>query len=539
MTGLRPAEPLVGTVLNGRFRLTRLLGTGGMGSVYEAESLSGEAKRAIKLLRQDLVHEDQIVRRFLAEAVAVRELRHPNVAQVLDAATTENGTPYLVMELLQGTPLSRYIEHGHVLPPQQAVQIIRGVLRALGAAHSRNVIHRDIKPENIFLVRDPSGAFVVKVLDFGIAKVMDGAGKKGPMTRTGVLLGTPGYMSPEQIKSSKAVDPRTDLWSAGVILYELITGQPPFPADNELGRLSAVLDDEMRPIERVAPHLVVWHPFFERALAKDPMARFASADEMERALLSTAQSALAPSSVQALADGPRLSTPLHGWVHSPDGHASSNGGTPDLGSDDHANGLSFPTALTGAAPDARGLSPTIAAGPLDASMDLPGENQPRHRPSFAAVGCRPNRVQPKTNGRTVVARGFGGRSSFRVWRGRRRVDRLVMKATAARRSMLKLLAAASTSATALGREPASRGQTTSQMAGVPLGHRRLGLSTFTSTSRGRSISNGGDRRLTKGKPRLLTWSKVATSGSCSRSISPTAPMRTAPRLRTPTLFLAA
>jgi serine/threonine-protein kinase len=341
-----------------------------MGSVYEAESLLGEGKRAIKLLRQDLVHEDQIVRRFLAEAVAVRELQHPNVAQVLDAATAENGTPYLVMELLQGTPLSKYVEHGHVMPPQQAVQVVRAILHALGAAHSRNVIHRDVKPENVFLVRDPSGAFVVKVLDFGIAKVMDAAGRMAPMTRTGVLLGTPGYMSPEQIKSSNAVDATTDLWSAGVILYELLTGQAPFPADNELARLSAVLDEEMRPIDEIAPHLAAWRPFFQRALAKNPRARFASAEEMEQALLSTTRGALAPGSPQALSNGSRPSTPDRAWLRAAESDAAANRGEPNFGAHRPDLMSASPASSVARVPPLRGVSATIAASRFERPADI-------------------------------------------------------------------------------------------------------------------------------------------------------------------------
>jgi serine/threonine-protein kinase len=285
-TDSSPAQHLVGAVLNQRWRLIRLLGEGGMGAVYEADGVRGEGKRAIKLLHQEFVKEDLILQRFFAEATASRSLQHPNVAQVFDTATAENGTPYLVMELLQGTPLATYVDQGQAFPPQQAGQIVVGVLQALGAAHARSIVHRDVKPDNLFLVTDASGAFTVKVLDFGIAKVMDVAGGMGQKTRTGVLLGTPGYMSPEQIKNSKGVDARTDLWSVGIIFYELLSGKQPFPADNEFARLTSVLSEEVKPIEQVAPHLAAWSPFFMRALAKDPARRFQTADEMAQAVVS-------------------------------------------------------------------------------------------------------------------------------------------------------------------------------------------------------------------------------------------------------------
>ena len=278
------AGQLVGAILNGRWRLLRLLGEGGMGAVYEADSTYGEGKRAIKLLHPEFVKEDQILQRFYAEAQATRALIHPNIAQVLDSATAEDGTPYLVMELLVGTPLATYMEHGNAIPPSHAIPIIYGVLQALTVAHNQRLVHRDLKPDNLFLVRDARGAMVVKVLDFGIAKVMDVAGGMGQKTRTGVLLGTPGYMSPEQIKNSKGVDPRTDLWSVGIILYEMLTAKQPFPADNEFARLTSVLTEDVVPIEKSAPQLAAWAPFFTRALAKEPAQRFQTADEMAQAL---------------------------------------------------------------------------------------------------------------------------------------------------------------------------------------------------------------------------------------------------------------
>jgi len=291
VTTASPAEQLVGAVLNGRFRLVRLLGEGGMGAVYEAEGVNGEGRFAIKLLHQEFVKEEQILSRFFAEAQTTRALQHPNITRIYETASAENGTPYLVMELLTGTPLASYVDSGQPLPLAQAVNIIFGVLQALAMAHAKGVVHRDLKPDNLFLVPDANGVPNVKVLDFGIAKVMDVAGGMGQKTRTGVLLGTPGYMSPEQVKNSKAVDPRSDLWSVAVILYELLTGVPPFPGDNEFARLTSVLSEEPKPIAQIAPHLASWTPFFQRALAKDPAQRFQTADEMGQAVLATARGA--------------------------------------------------------------------------------------------------------------------------------------------------------------------------------------------------------------------------------------------------------
>ena len=280
---------MVGAVLNGKWRLLRLLGEGGMGAVFAAEGVNGEGRRAIKILHPEYVNEPQILQRFFAEAYAAQQLQHPNVAKVYEHAQAEDGSPYLVMELLEGIPLSEYVQPGKAIPVAQAAPIVYGVLQALMAAHAQNIVHRDLKPDNIFLVPDPTGRYTVKVLDFGIAKVMDAAGGMGSKTRTGMMLGTPGYMSPEQIKNAKGVDHRSDLWSVGVMFYEMVTGGEAFEAPTDFAKLTAVLTNDPRPISQVAPHLVGWQDFFNRAIAREPDGRFASADDMARVLLATAR----------------------------------------------------------------------------------------------------------------------------------------------------------------------------------------------------------------------------------------------------------
>ncbi|MEZ4306439.1 MAG: protein kinase [Polyangiaceae bacterium] len=280
-----PSQQLVGAVLNQRWKLLRLLGEGGMGAVFEADSMRGEGKRAVKLLHPEFSKEEQILQRFFAEAQTSQSLQHPNIARTFESARAEDGTPYLVMELLQGQPLANWIDAGTPIPPQQAGPIIHGVLQALHLAHQRRIVHRDLKPDNLFMTRDQSGQYVVKVLDFGIAKVMDAAGGMGNKTRTGVLLGTPGYMSPEQIKNSKAVDARSDLWAVGVIFYEMLTCRLPYDAPNEFARLTAVLSEDPKPIEQVAPHLQSWSGFFRKAIASEASDRFQTAEEMANAIM--------------------------------------------------------------------------------------------------------------------------------------------------------------------------------------------------------------------------------------------------------------
>jgi serine/threonine protein kinase len=299
-----PSHQLVGAVLNGRWKLVRLLGEGGMGAVFEADSLRGEGKRAIKLLHPEFTREEPVLQRFFAEAQTSQSLNHPNIARVFESARAEDGTPYLVMELLQGTPLSAWIDAGTPIPPQQAGPIVYGILQALHVAHQQRVVHRDIKPDNLFMTRDAAGQYVIKVLDFGIAKVMDAAGGMGNKTRTGVLLGTPGYMSPEQIKNSKAVDARSDLWAVATIFYEMLTLRLPFVADNEFARLTAVLTDEVTPIEQVLPQLASWSGYFRRALAKDPAERFQSAEEMANALMVVSRGGTLSGAAPGPAPGP-------------------------------------------------------------------------------------------------------------------------------------------------------------------------------------------------------------------------------------------
>lgn len=279
------SQQLVGAVFNGRWRLIRLVGEGGMGSVFEAHGTRGEGVRAIKVLHHEFTTEEQILSRFFAEAQATQQLQHPNVAQIFEATRAEDGTPYLTMEFLKGMPLTDFMKPGQGVVPDVGAPIMYGVLQALALAHSRGVIHRDLKPDNLFLVPVGDGTiYQVKVLDFGIAKVMDAAGGMGSKTKTGVLLGTPGYMSPEQIKNSKAVDARSDLWSVGVIMYEMFTGREAFPADNEFARLTAVLTQDIPPIAQVRPDLANWSQFFQRALSKQLETRFQSAQEMSQAL---------------------------------------------------------------------------------------------------------------------------------------------------------------------------------------------------------------------------------------------------------------
>ncbi|MBS2020139.1 MAG: protein kinase [Deltaproteobacteria bacterium] len=279
-----PQADLVGAILSRKYSLKRLIGTGGMGSVYESQSPEDGRPVAIKILGIDYLTDEDIKNRFVEEGHTCQRLIHPNIVRVFEVARAEDGTPYIVMELLDGVPLSAYTRSGGRVPLQQAGIILQGILAGLGAAHAQGIVHRDLKPENVVLAREPNGAFSAKILDFGIAKVMDAAGGMGNKTKTGVLLGTPAYMSPEQIKNAKDVDARADLWSAGVMLYEMLTGRVAFPAPTEYARLNAVLNTTPQALEAVDPQLSRLSAFVQLAMQKDRAQRFQSALEMARAL---------------------------------------------------------------------------------------------------------------------------------------------------------------------------------------------------------------------------------------------------------------
>lgn len=279
MVAVRDPKELVGAILNRSWRLVRVIGQGGLGLVYEAEGLQGQGARAVKLLQHEFCSDESTVERFIAEARASARFDHPGLTKVYEAQRAEDGTPYLVMELLDGKPLLTLMNEGRV-PLDRSLEIVRGLLTAIAAAHEAGVIHRDLKPDNVFLV----GVGKVKVLDLGLARVMDEAGGMNRKTKTGMMLGTPGYMSPEQIKNVKASDLRSDLWSIAVIFYELLTGRQAFGAPTEFARMTAALTEQITPLEQVAPQYVHWSPFFERALQKEAAERFQSAPEMLAAL---------------------------------------------------------------------------------------------------------------------------------------------------------------------------------------------------------------------------------------------------------------
>jgi serine/threonine protein kinase len=243
----------VGQTVGRRYRLLRLLGVGGMGAVYEAEQTSLGKRVALKMLHRHCEHDRDVVRRFQQEARAAARLDHPNIVEVYDLDLDLDGAPFLVMELLRGQTLASVLTREGTLSIAAAVRIALAVADALAAAHGAGIVHRDLKPENVFLATGRARELRVKVLDFGISKVRSNVHVDHRLTRTGMALGTPAYMSPEQAQASEHVDARADVWGLGVLLYEALAGCPPFRAGTPVAQMISVITDEAPPLGLLRP----------------------------------------------------------------------------------------------------------------------------------------------------------------------------------------------------------------------------------------------------------------------------------------------
>ena len=277
------AAPEPNLVLAGRYRLDTRLGAGGMGAIWRAEHLILKAPVAVKLLERDAPPDEDTVARFLREAQAAAALRSPHVVQIIDYGV-DGRWPFIVMELLEGETLAQRIKRKRRLSNEETVRILAHVGRAMSKAHDAGIVHRDLKPENVFLVHNEDEE-IAKVLDFGVAKVSSTAlGAESTRTRTGSILGTPYYMSPEQAQGNKTVDHRSDLWALGVIAFECLTGTRPFYSDGLGDLVLAICVRDIPVPSAVAPVPIGFDTWFARAVARDIELRFQSAREMIDAL---------------------------------------------------------------------------------------------------------------------------------------------------------------------------------------------------------------------------------------------------------------
>ncbi len=274
-----PESSYAGRVLAGRYKLTEKVNEGGMGAIWRAEHLVLRAPVAVKVIDREMLDHPNAVDRFMQEAQAAASLRSPHVVQILDYGV-DIDVPFIVMELLEGETLAERLRRKTRLAPEEAAHLLAHVARAMVRAHEAGIVHRDLKPDNIFIVQNADEE-LAKVLDFGVAKVNTAdISAQGAKTRTGSLLGTPYYMSPEQVQGNKDVDHRSDLWALGVIAFECMTGERPF-ASTGLGDL--VLQICVRPMPEPSAFARVpiqFDSWFQKACEREPESRFQSAHEM-------------------------------------------------------------------------------------------------------------------------------------------------------------------------------------------------------------------------------------------------------------------
>jgi eukaryotic-like serine/threonine-protein kinase len=281
-----PLADLVGQVVADRYHIIKKLGEGGMGTVYLGEHVKMGRKSAIKVMTQAMSNDPDAVSRFNREAANASRLSHPNICQVYDFGETTDGLIYLAMEFIEGRSLSGLVESEGALPPARAASIVKQAADALQVAHDQTIVHRDIKPDNIMVIQAKDGSDVVKVVDFGIAKAVAGDETGQKVTKTGLVVGTPEYMSPEQLSGDK-LDGRSDIYSLALVLYKLLTGVLPFQADTAQETMIKRLTDDPEPLAVARPDIAFpegLQAVMDRALARTVDQRYGSAAEFGRDL---------------------------------------------------------------------------------------------------------------------------------------------------------------------------------------------------------------------------------------------------------------
>ena len=271
------ADPMLGRVIDGRYRVEKMIGEGGMGIVYQIVHVILGKRMALKILRGEMARDPEVVQRFIQEAQSATQIGHQNIIDISDFGKLADGNIYFVMEFLDGESLTSFIGRGGSVPAQKAIHIIRQISSALDGAHERGIVHRDLKPDNIYLVKQGNDDSFVKVLDFGIAKV---GGASSKLTKTGMIFGTPHYMSPEQA-AGQSVDRRTDIYALGIIMYEMFAGRVPFDGDTFMGILSKhMFQDPIPPSQVKGAALGAIEDIILHALAKKAGDRYQTMGEV-------------------------------------------------------------------------------------------------------------------------------------------------------------------------------------------------------------------------------------------------------------------
>jgi hypothetical protein len=281
-----PGMPREGDVIAGKYRIERLIGMGGMGAVVAARHIELDERVAIKMLLPHLPASGEPAARFLREAKATIRIKNEHVVRVLDVGRTDKGSPYIVMEYLDGQDLGQLLERNGPLPVEDTVDYVMQACEAIAAAHALGVVHRDLKPANLFLAAASDGTALVKVLDFGISKLAESAANQAPgLTSTTTVMGTPCFMSPEQLRSTRDVDARADIWSMGAILHALMTGTPPYDGESNADVSAKIIRDLPTPLRRLRPDAPAdLEAIVLRCLEKDPARRFPDVASLADAL---------------------------------------------------------------------------------------------------------------------------------------------------------------------------------------------------------------------------------------------------------------
>ncbi|MBW2458808.1 MAG: serine/threonine protein kinase [Deltaproteobacteria bacterium] len=280
-------ERMLGWIIDDKYRICRVIGEGGMSAIYEAEHLALDRYVALKVLHPVLADDPEAIARLSHEAQVVSTIGHPNICEVFDLGRTADGSPYLVMERLIGESLAERIEHFGPLSFGELAPLLLEILAALEAAHGKGILHRDLKPENVFIVESrATGRSAAKLLDFGISKTIGYDFVDQPrLTHTGMVMGTPYYMAPEQARGDSGLDQRVDLWAVGVILYESLTGRRPFVATNYNALLVRILTSRPRPVQKLLPSIGSGvASLVDKALSKLREDRFQTATEFREAV---------------------------------------------------------------------------------------------------------------------------------------------------------------------------------------------------------------------------------------------------------------
>ena len=390
-----------GDMVQGRYRIGGVVGRGGTGIIYEAEDLHQGRRVAIKTLDADLLAHPSAVARYQREARTAGAIGHPNICRVFDAGQLPDGRPFLTMELLTGTTLAARIRADGALPFADAVSVQTQVLSALDAGHAQMIVHRDIKPDNVFLTDRIQGVLAVKILDFGIAKSLD-TNAELSLTRTGMVVGTPFYMAPEQAKGD-TIDHRVDLYACGVMFYEMLTGRRPFHASNYNALMLQVLTSEPRDPREIRPAIPAgFVRVVDKAMRKDPQERYQDASSFLAdlwQLQATVSQGPGPEEIARIARAVRGGE--SGAVSSVDAQVPDDAGIPVYLDSEPPQRSAAEESHPDADDDVSQTQPfdrpehleALASRPPPAADDDAGETRPFVRPEQVAPKPRPPRVR--------------------------------------------------------------------------------------------------------------------------------------------------